>query len=193
MAFGSAVLERCGLTLGENMLKLPGEEEIGKLNERNYFLLIFPKGERKLLLTTHRVRYQRKESGSGALKSIMLEDVAACMTTHTSKPLLLLLALVCCLSGLLVTPFSRQNDQPAIFICVGFVLGLVFLVGCLLSRRRILRIGSAGGTINFVIHGRLGMPEVRQFIDDLEAAKNDRYLSPRGVVATTAGKPSWMR
>jgi hypothetical protein len=40
----------------------------------------------------------------------------------------------------------------------------------------------AGGAINFVVQGRLDMREVRGFIDDLEAAKNERYLSRRAAV-----------
>src|SRR5262249_34316270 len=74
------------------------------------------------------------------------------------------------------------------FVCIGLVIGVVLLLGYLLSRRSILRIGSAGGAINFGLQGRIDMREVRAFIDDFEAAKNDRNLWGSAMMANTQSR-----
>jgi hypothetical protein len=165
------------------MSKLPGEQGVRELVEQDYFLFLFPTGQSRLTLTSHRVRYGRSDSGSGELRSIMLEEVSACMMTHSSLPILLFLAVLFALLAVLLT-IARQIDTRMMVVGVG--IGAVMLIFYLLSRQRVLRIGSAGGEIIFSMRGVVDITIVQAFIDELELAKNDRYLLGRVAVAKMA-------
>jgi len=93
----------------------------------------------------------------------------------------LVLAVIFLLSGFV--PVLAQNGCDGVgFICVGVGVALLFLLFYLLSRQRTLQISSAGAPINFVVGGQLKMGEVRDFVDETERAKNERYLSGRVLV-----------
>lgn len=134
----------------------------------------------KLTITTHRIRYERKGGGTATIKGIMLEEIASCAMMRKTYPILLLLATVCALGGLLLT--VSAGVMP-------LVLGVVFAVGLgvvyLLSREQVVAIASAGATIYINTHG-WPLENVRELIDQVEAAKNTRYLVLRGQPVVAA-------
>lgn len=156
------------------MQKLPGETVLTELEDADYVLSIFKTGTRRLRLTTHRVRYQRSETGGGGLRSIMLEEVAACFMTRSSRPVFLVYALLSLIAGAVLTGYFSERNSNELFLAAGALAGVAFVTAYFLSQQRVLRVVSAGGAITFALHG-LDADDIRGFIDELERAKDARY------------------
>ena len=125
-----------------------------------------------LVLTTHRVRYDAIGKGGGwadrtELVSIMLEELSSCAITRTSYPILLLLALVGLILAILVP------DQAI----VGLALAVLFAGGFFLSQRQVLLLTSAGGGKIQVNTASMSLQSVREFVDEIEKVKNQRFLA----------------
>jgi hypothetical protein len=134
--------------------------------------LLIESDNKTLVLTTHRVRYDAiGKSGGWAdrteLVSIMLEELASCAITRTSYPLLLLLALAGLVLALLV-------EDRAI---VGIALAVLFAGGFFLSQRQVLLLTSSGGSSIQINTGGMNLQDVRDFVDEIEKAKNQRFLA----------------
>jgi hypothetical protein len=123
-----------------------------------------------LILTTHRVRYEFEALGFGEIRSIMLEELASCAMTRTSKPIFLIIAAICFLAGLSI---GRGLSAG------GIVLALIFVVIYFVTRKQSLLLASAGATITYDTRG-MSPEDVKKFIDRTEAAKNERYLLAKG-------------
>jgi hypothetical protein len=120
-----------------------------------------------LKLTTHRVRYSSTASSQGVIKSIMLEELASCTLIQTSNPALLVIAAICFLAAL----FLRNGGAILFGVVVAGVLVAIYFF----SQKQTLMLASAGTTINYSITG-MKQTEIENFIDRVEAAKNDRFL-----------------
>ena len=125
-----------------------------------------------LILTTHRIRYDAIGKGGGwadrtELVSIMLEEVGACAITRLSYPLLLLLALGGVLLAILV------EDRAL----VGIALAVLFAGGFFLSQRQVLLITATGGSKIQVNTGGMALQAIRDFVDEIEKAKNQRFMA----------------
>lgn len=125
-----------------------------------------------LVLTTHRVRYDAIGKGGGwadrtELVSIMLEELSSCAITRTSYPILLLLALVGLVLAILV------QDRAI----VGLALAVLFAGGFFLSQRQVLLLSSAGGGKIQINTADMSLQSVRDFVDEIENAKNQRFLA----------------
>lgn len=142
------------------MNKLPGER------------VLFESESKTLVLTTHRVRFETQSMGFASIKSIMLEEVASCVMTRTSQPILLVFAALFGLIGI-IGPFIARGINAA--LPAGVAVALIFVALYFASRRQFLSVASAGTTIR-VSTKRMNVQAVSQLIDALEWAKNERYL-----------------
>lgn len=134
--------------------------------------IIIESDNNTLILTTHRVRYDAIGKGGGwadrtELVSIMLEELASCAITRISYPMLLLLALVGLLLAVLV-------EDRAI---VGIAIAVLFAGGFFMSQRQVLLLTSTGGGKIQINTGNMTLQAVREFIDEVEKAKNERFLA----------------
>jgi hypothetical protein len=128
-----------------------------------------------LVLTTHRVRYEVRAGGSSTLISIMLDEVASCGVARVQQIVLLAIAAISLIGGVLVSMTSNGAGVPFV---VGLVIALV-LVGVFFgSREQVLVIASAGATIRANVID-MDPDIVSDFVDQLEFAKNARYLASR--------------
>ena len=118
----------------------------------------------RLLLTTHRVRFEAKSAAFRRVTSILLEEVSACEIASTSKPWLLALALLFVLVGLSET--GRNNDDRTVAFVFAVVCGLAYLA----TRRQVISVRSSGGSINVPTRG-MGLEKAKDFIDQVELAK----------------------
>ena len=75
----------------------------------------------RLLLTTHRVRFEAKSAAFRRVTSILLEEVSACEIASTSKPWLFTLALLFVLLGLLGLEGPHTNDAKLSFLIAFFL------------------------------------------------------------------------
>jgi hypothetical protein len=121
-------------------------------------------------VTTHRIRYDWQESGTGVIKSIMLEEVASCTVTRQSSPWLSAVAAICVLGGLIAEAGSERGALVG-----GLFLGAIFWIAYWLTRKQVITIASARATI-FLNAKSWPLEEVRELLDLIEAAKNTRYL-----------------
>ena len=119
----------------------------------------------RLVLTTHRVRFQAKSFAFSRVTSLMLEEVSACEIATTSKPWLLVLALLFLLIGLY--PATERNETPW---TMGFVVAVFFGLAYLGTRRQVISVRSSGGSINVPTQG-MGLEKAKDFIDQVELAK----------------------
>jgi hypothetical protein len=137
--------------------------------------VLFESDSKKLVLTTHRVRYQTEALGRREVRSIMLEELASCAMASSNNPILLILAGISLLFGFVIA----ANREPA-GLFGGLVIAGVFVAIWAATRQQVLALASAGTTIRV---NTMGMKAklTEQFIDQTEAAKNARYLLGRGA------------
>lgn len=138
--------------------------------------VLFESEGKSLTLTTHRVRYQVETVGNAVIKSIMLEELASCAMVQSSNVIFLVLAGVCFVLGLIVTAAGRSGGAP---LFIGILLTVVLVLAYFASRRQVLALASAGTTISVNAQG-MRPDTTKQFIEQVEAAKNARYLLGRG-------------
>lgn len=143
-----------------------------------------------LVLTTHRVRLERRSTGFASTTSIMLEEIASCALLRTSQPILLMIAAVCVIGGALVAV-----NGEAIGLVIGVLVALLFGLLYFASRQQTLSLASAGATIKTSTKG-MNLEIAHQMIDAIEAAKGARYLLQRsageGYVQTSGSvTPDW--
>ena len=131
-------------------------------------------GTTQLVLTTHRLRLETATLGSASIVSIMLEGLASCRVSRTSRPLFLILATISLLSGLLI---GANNGKSGVFV-VGVLAAALFGALYYASRLQVLSLRSAADRAQISTRG-MSLDAVREFIDEAEEAKNVRYLSHR--------------
>jgi hypothetical protein len=136
----------------------------------------------KLVLTSHRVRFEARVSGRAKFTSIMLEGLVSCQITYTSAPILLWLALLSLPVG---AYFNTARDNTSVI--VGLIAAALFVLGYFVTRTRVLSLASAGGATIDVGTKGMSMDTAKQFIDKAESAKNERYLIPRGSYSEQRG------
>lgn len=122
-------------------------------------------------VTTHRLRYDWRSSGSGGIKSIMLEELALCEMIKKSQPLLLVIAALAIVGGIVAV---TQNSPPA--AGVAFAIAVLCVVGYYMLREQFLAFASAGVTIFLAAKG-WPIEDARKLFGDIEAAKNARFLN----------------
>jgi hypothetical protein len=128
----------------------------------------------RLVLSTHRVRYETEDMGNAVLKSIMLEELASVAMVRTSNVVLLILAAISLVLGVALSA-SNQAQEPFV---IGAVAAAILAVLFFASRRQVLSLASAGTTITVSMQG-MKLEAVKEFIERTEAAKNTRYLIGR--------------
>lgn len=126
---------------------------------------------KRLVLTTHRIRYQYESAGSADIKSILLEELASCALVRRSHIALLVLAAI----GVATAVLASDSGSNEAALVIGGVFAVVLVVAYFGSRHQILELASAGTTIRVQTQG-MKLDTAKQFIERIEAAKNARYL-----------------
>ena len=126
----------------------------------------------RLILSTHRIRYETEAMGSAEIKSIMLEELASVAMVRSSNVILLILAAISLIGGVLVAASGRSNEGALI---IGVIVAIVLAVLYFASRRQVLSLASAGATITVNTQG-MKLDVVKEFIERTEAAKNERFM-----------------
>lgn len=129
--------------------------------------VVLESNERRLVLTTHRLRYLNEEN---KLYSVMLEEISSCQIWHSHHPGLIVFALIVLVTSLVLTRFGEA------IIVLGFCVFLFLLILYLVNRKSILTVTFSGGCLNMPIK-RLSFKQIEEFIDELEKAKNQRFLT----------------
>lgn len=120
----------------------------------------------KLVLSTHRVRYESRRAGRAELVSIMLEEISSCAVVYRSNVAFVVAAFL----AALVAASGRFPDYQIAL----WVVTVLALVGYYFSRRQVLSLTSAGDSIRVPTVG-MKFDAVKEFIDSVEAAKSERY------------------
>lgn len=144
----------------------------GKENRMNLM-----NGERKLLesgngeltLTTHKVRFDTKQWGVDHVTSIMLEELVSCQIRYASNPTLLIVAGFAVLAAIIADALA------------GVVVALILVAIYFFARTQVISLESASATINLKLSG-MTIDKAKEFIDQVEAAKNERYLLLRAGI-----------
>ena len=124
-----------------------------------------------LVLTTHRVRLEIRTASITRVTSIMLEKLTTCEITSVSKPWLLGLAFLAVVGG-----FALTNSRDWSSVVLGGILAVALVVIYFATRRGVIALRSAGGVIMAPTKG-MSTEAAKAFIDAVETAKNNRYLS----------------
>jgi hypothetical protein len=173
------ICANCGADISK-FIEDEDSDEDSVLEAESFFEELLPNekilsNRRGLTLTTHRIRYQSEVWGSSQIKSIMLEELASCVVTRSSNPVLLVLAALCFLVGIIIATNNRDAAPPLIgaLVLASVLVGIYFA-----TRQQILLLESGGTTITATVEVA-NMIELRGLIDEIEAAKNERYLIVR--------------
>lgn len=142
------------------------------LSDEKVILESKPKG---LVLTTHRVRSTTTGVGNRATVSIMLEELSSCALTYKSQTSLLVLAAVVMAFSFVVSAQSGGRDGS---LMIGTIVSVILLVIYAASRQQIIELSSSGAAIKRKTKG-MSSREVEEFIDMVEAAKDERYRTVR--------------
>jgi hypothetical protein len=154
---------------GAFMTGLSGELKVKEIRNR----------KRRLVLTTHRVRYEFKSWGYSNRVGIMLDALASCGVTRSSSPLWLVLAAVALAWGVI----SAQQPRNEMALAVGMAGALVFILIYFLTRREMITLTCAGGTTIRTTTAGVTAEVVNAFLEAVERAKNARYALLTGQSA----------
>lgn len=138
---------------------LPGEAPVMTSDDRN------------LVLTTHRIRYDRKGWGDGRVISIMLESLCSCEISYERYPILLAIA-----AAVLLLTVTAVDSVPAIVVLVGVVLTVVLIAAFASMRRQVICLASSGASIRLNVSS-INITYVLDFLDAVEHAKAKRLSS----------------
>ena len=151
------------------MNSLPGER------------ILLQSDNKSLILTSHRVRFEMQTTGLARVTSIMLEEISACEITTTTKPWLLVAALAVFIGGMV----SQQILRDSSGVVGGIVIALIFVVAYFSSREGVISLRSSGGSIQMATR-KMTTAVAKNFIDAVEAAKNERFFAVRRAAAASA-------
>lgn len=136
--------------------------------------VIFGSDSNKLILTTHRVRFESKTLGKKLLTSFMLEEIVSCTLIYRSHPSFIGIGAVFGIAG-----FYLVN-----YVNFSWAIGLTFMAMSLLAylatTERAVLLSSCAAFIRVPLRV-LGEQDPIMFIDEIETAKNARYLSTKGM------------
>ncbi len=140
------------------MILLPNEEKLLSSNND------------KVVLTDLRVRMTDYALGKTYTIIIFLEDISSIEVRYKSQIILLILAGISVFGGFFMNSGYHEDSS----VMWGFVLGAMFFIAWLLTRRHIISIASDGGAvINFIVEG-MSEDKVSDFVDRLSLAKHER-------------------
>lgn len=123
-------------------------------------------------LTTHRLI----EEWSHGSKTIMLEQLCSCSILRETKPIWLFVSALPLALGIL---YSGQTSTDEAWQA-GVVIAALCILAYFLTANRCLTLASARATITISIRGR-DMAKFRDFVNLVDAAKNERYLLSLGT------------
>ncbi|HKI06080.1 MAG TPA: hypothetical protein VKK31_29140 [Thermoanaerobaculia bacterium] len=136
------------------MKLFPGESPVSETSDKH------------LTLTTHRVRYDQRVSGTTQVIGITLDAVSSCGIISKSYPILLLLAVVA--SGFGALRFQENGDQSMTY--GPLAVAAVLVAAYFLSRTMVLAISSPGESIKVSVTG-LSQDALVALVEDVEHAK----------------------
>ncbi len=122
----------------------------------------------ELRVTTHRVRYLLKRTGSTKFVSIMLDAITSCEVTHTSYPALIVIAVLVFLAGIAMN--SSRDNSPSL---IGAALAVIPSIAYFATRRQVVRISSPSAHIDVLLVG-IGFDHAVRVVDAIEAARSAR-------------------
>lgn len=125
----------------------------------------------ELILTTHRIRYVTTKWRRIHFISIMLEELSTCSILYKSNILLLIIGII--IAGVLLISGLILSDKN--FSFSSLIVIITFLVIYFSSKEKNVRFSSAGESIEVSVSS-ISIEMIQQFIDDVESAKNSRYL-----------------
>ena len=131
--------------------------------------LILVSVDRKITLSTHKIRLNTVAGGSGQVTSILLEHVSSCQVFKKSNLLFIVIAIIAFIVGVAVSVFIG-NAIPA---GVGVLIAIVFIAIYYGSKEQILIVDSPTASIPLEAKN-MPLSEVLDFIDMLENAATQR-------------------
>ncbi len=131
-----------------------------------------------LILTNMRLRSEHKHWGKGQIKSVMLEDLCHSKLEYQSNPKLLIFAgITMALFAIIATVVWQNEDGGLAIAFAGAAISFIFIIRYFLSRRQIISFPSSKNGVRMDINIKtkgLSYNEVKNVIDAVEAAKNER-------------------
>jgi hypothetical protein len=113
-----------------------------------------------------------QSGGDSTLISIMLEEIASCGIARVQQPILLALAAISFVLGAVLGSMADGSSVP---LMISVIVAVVFVGLYFSGRQHVLVLASAGSTIRADVR-TMDAETVIALIDQLEFAKNSRYL-----------------
>ncbi len=124
----------------------------------------------KLILTTHRIQLRDSDWGNSYSIVIFLEDISSIETRYKNNVVFLILGC----GGILLGIYLSSQTYNGASLNVGFIAGVIFLLGWFFLRRHVISISSNGGSsLNFEV-GQMSKDQIETFTDNVQSAKLKR-------------------
>ncbi|MBQ21661.1 MAG: hypothetical protein CMD31_12975 [Flavobacteriales bacterium] len=131
--------------------------------------IITQSNDKTVTVTNKRVRYQASSSGKAHIVSIMLEKISSIEIHYKSKVFILIIGILLAAAGL----FMGANNVGSAMI-LGLVLGGLFILIYLLTRKHVVSIASDGGAIIYFQTKGMKREVLLDFINKIEKAKSEK-------------------
>lgn len=135
--------------------------------------IILESDNKKLSLTTHRIRYiQNVGWGQTHITSMLLENLDACKMRHIVQKLWLYLAVLIVLIAGIVEGLKIRDMHPFV---PSLILAVIFYFIFFITRKAVITLYAGDATADILTKG-MSLEIITDFIDEVEKAKNKRYL-----------------
>jgi len=124
----------------------------------------------RLILTTHRVRYDSGNSGDSSMTSMMLQHVSSVQLISRSYPLLILIGILLIAGGFAVGSNRYNSSGEGFLIVVGFIVGIAYFF----TKQHTCIITSDGSSKIVFSTTNMKRASLLEFIDKIEEAQSKR-------------------
>ena len=126
--------------------------------------------DNRVILTTHRIRYDAGSNGDSTMTSIMLEHISSVQLNTRSYPILLLIGFVLIVSGFITSYQSYGPSAQPVLLVIGFIVGILYFF----TKQHTCIISSDGGSRIEFSTTNMRRQNLLEFIDKIEDAQSKR-------------------
>lgn len=134
--------------------------------------IITESNEQSVILTTHRICYEKQEWGNSYNQSIMLEHITSCENRSKNKYWLIIIAGFAIAIGLFNATINNNEGILGVCLLIALLLGLLFQF----TKKNLIIIGSPSTKMVINVKG-MHKDTVLSFINKIEQAKHTRLTT----------------
>jgi len=124
----------------------------------------------RLILTTHRIRYDSGDNNDGTITSMMLQHVSSVQLISRSYPVLILIGILLIAGGFAVGNGNNNASGEGALIVIGFIVGIAYFF----TKQHTCIITSDGSSKIVFSTTNMKRASLLEFMDKIEEAQLKR-------------------